>query len=100
MNDDRTLKFAVDGFCSSRTTYVYKNTVPTVGFYCLYTFLCILKVLLIYRSALSNMTALFTVLRHIGYLNNCMFLCTKTFRAAKHETFSSFYFINMHMSRK
>lgn len=32
MNDDRTLKFAVDGFCSSRTTNVYKNTLPTVGF--------------------------------------------------------------------
>lgn len=31
MNDDRTLKFAVDGFCSSRTTNVYKNTLPTVG---------------------------------------------------------------------
>lgn len=37
---------------------------------------------------------------HIGYSNNCMFLCTKTLNAAKHETFSSFYFINMHMSRR
>lgn len=59
MNDDRTLKFAVDVFCSSRTMYVYKNTVPTVGFYCLYTFLCILKDLLIYRSGLNKMTVLF-----------------------------------------
>lgn len=100
MNDDRTLKFAVDGFCSSRTTYVYKNTVPTVGFYCLYTFLCILKHLLIYRFGLNKMTVLFTVFRHTGYLSNCMFLGTKTLNAAKHETFSSSYFINMHMPRR
>lgn len=100
MNDDRTLKFAVDGFCSSRTMYVYKNTVPTVVFYCLYTFLCILKLLLIYSFGLNKMTVLFIVLRHTGYLNNCMFLCTKTLNAAKHETFSSLYFINMHTSRR
>jgi len=100
MNDDRTLKFAVDGFCSSRTMYVYKNTVPTVGFYCFYTFLCILKLLFIYKFGLNKMTVLFLVFRHTGYFSNGMFLLTKTLNAAKHETFSSLYYTNMHMSRK
>lgn len=69
MNDDRTLKFAVDGFCSSRTTYVYKNTVPTVGFYCLYTFFT-------HSQTLIHLQIWFKQ-------NDSTFYCFKTYRLFK-----------------
>lgn len=92
MNDDRTLKFAVDGFCSSRTTNVYKNTLPTVGFY---SFLSILKLLAVYRLGLNKTTAIL-----IGFKTNRLFeelhVLMHKDNAAKHETFPSLHFINMH----
>lgn len=62
MNDDRTLKFAVDGFCSSsRTRHVYKNTLPNWRLFglSLHLFVSLLKFFTVRRLGRKEGTVVF-----------------------------------------